>query len=92
MPAGRPLGGKKAGGRKAGTPNKKTQDVADKLAALDCDPLAGMAEIARIAMEEQDYNLAGNMFKELSQYVAPKRKAMEVTGEGGGPLILGWET
>lgn len=30
--------------------------------------------------------LRGKMHAELAQYVAPKRKAIEVTGEDGGPL------
>lgn len=30
----------------------------------------------------------GQMFKELAQYVAPKRKAIEVTGKDDGPLIV----
>jgi hypothetical protein len=38
--------GNKTGGRSAGTPNKPTQDLRAKLAAMGCDPLAGMALIA----------------------------------------------
>jgi hypothetical protein len=30
--------------------------------------------------------LRASMYRELAQYVAPKRKAMEVTGEEDGPL------
>lgn len=82
----------KNAGRKKGTPNKKTQDVTDKLEAMGCDPIEGMAKIAEKAFEDADYQLAGNMYKELAQYVAPKRKAIEVTGEGGGPLVLGWQS
>ena len=36
----------KTGGRKRGTPNRRMADVEKKLAALGCDPLAGMAAIA----------------------------------------------
>jgi hypothetical protein len=32
--------------------------------------------------------LRGKMYSELAGYVAPKRKAVEVTGEGGGPIAL----
>ena len=67
-------------GRK-GVPNKKSVEIADKLAALGCDPLQGMAEIAAIARREGDNALAGQMYKELAQYVAPKRKAIEHTGD-----------
>ena len=80
-------GGKREGaGRKAGTPGKKTLDIAIKLNELGCDPIEGMARIAIQAMEEGDMTLAGNMYKELAQYVAPKRKAIEVTGSGGEQL------
>ena len=75
--------GKKTGGRVAGTPNKNNQTIMDKLAALDCDPLEGMAIIAKESMEAKDYVTALNAFKELGQYVAPKRKSIEVKGELG---------
>ena len=76
----------KTGGRKAGTPNTKTVSIIDKLKSLKCDPIEGMAIIAKQAMEEGELQLAGNMFKELAQYVAPKRKSIEITGEDGGPV------
>lgn len=75
--------GKKTGGRVAGTPNKNNQTIMDKLAALNCDPLEGMAIIAKESMEAKDYVTALNAFKELGQYVAPKRKSIEVKGELG---------
>jgi hypothetical protein len=68
-------------GRKKGVPNKRTQSVIDQLVALDCDPIEGMASIARKAMDEGELILAGSMYKELAQYVAPKRKSIEVSGE-----------
>jgi hypothetical protein len=39
--------GQRHGGWQKGTPNRRTQEVADKLAALDCDPIEGMARIAK---------------------------------------------
>ncbi|HKH19746.1 MAG TPA: hypothetical protein VKB53_02380 [Gammaproteobacteria bacterium] len=43
--------------------------------------------MARIAIDEsQLMQLRATMYRELAQYVAPKRKAMEVTGEDGGPV------
>ncbi len=43
--------------------------------------------MARIAMNETaELAIRAQMFKELAQYVAPKRKAIEVTGEDGGPI------
>jgi len=70
--------GERRGGRKAGTPNKKTQSVIDRLNELNCDPIEGMAEIASQAMSNGELQLAGAMYKELAQYVAPKRKAIEI--------------
>ena len=81
MAGGRRPGTPKTGGRSKGTPNKATQDVRDKLAALGCDPIEGMA---RIAMDEANPpELRGKMFAELAGYIAPKRKAIE--HEAGPP-------
>lgn len=77
-------GGKREGaGRKKGTVGRKTLAVEQKLAELKCDPIEGMAIIAKQAMGEGDLHLAGSMYKELAQYVAPKRKAVEVSGLDG---------
>jgi len=73
--------GNKTGGRTKGTKNKRTQEVIDILNELDCNPIEGLASIAKIAMEKRDYALAGNMYKELSQYMFPKRRAVEVSAE-----------
>lgn len=70
--------GKKFGGRKKGTPNKKTQEVLATLEELGCDPIRGMALIA--LDDKNDIKLRSDMFKELAQYVAPKRKSIEHTG------------
>lgn len=85
--------GVKYGGRTKGTPNKNTSDIQAKLDALGCDPIQGMAEIAAEARLTGDLNLAGTMYKELAQYVAPKRKAVEVQGDVtlGGGLSIKWE-
>ena len=76
----------KTGGRKRGTPNRRTADIQEKLAAMGCDPIAGMAAIA--TDEKQDIALRAAMYKELAQYVAPKRKAVEMSGVDGGELTL----
>jgi hypothetical protein len=73
-------------GRKKGTPNKTTQTIQEKLDALGCDPLEGMAQIALEAKATGDMVLAGRMYAELAQYVAPKRKAVEQTGPNGGAI------
>ena len=83
MPRGAKAG-ERRGGRKTGTPNKRTLAVAEKLETLGCDPIEGMA---RIAMDENaELGLRAQMYRELAHYIAPKRKAMEVTGEDGGPV------
>lgn len=42
----KPPGSPKTGGRQPGTPNKRTREVADKLAALNCDPITAIAKLA----------------------------------------------
>ncbi|MDX1453487.1 MAG: hypothetical protein R3183_13085 [Oleiphilaceae bacterium] len=90
-------GRRKGAGRPKGTPNKRSQEVAEKIKAMGCDPIEGMARIAMQAEDEaaiqerfQDkkdaLTLAGNMYKELAQYVAPKRRAVEVSSDPDQPL------
>lgn len=38
--------GERRGGRQKGTPNQITKDVAARLAAIGCDPIIGMAQLA----------------------------------------------
>lgn len=76
----------KTGGRKKGTPNKATQDVQEKLDKLGLDPIEGMARVGVMAEKEGDLKLAGKMYAELSQYIAPKRKSIEHSGQDGGPI------
>lgn len=79
-------GARKGAGRKKGQTNKRTREIGEKLDELGCDPIEGMARIAQTAMDSGDLALAGSMYKELAQYILPKRKAIEHTGEGGGPI------
>jgi hypothetical protein len=51
------------------------------LKALCCGPIEGMAAIA--TDPSTDINLRFQAFKELAQYVYPKKKAVEVAGEDG---------
>lgn len=76
----------KSGGRKKGTPNRRTVEVQEKLAALNCDPVEGMA---RIALDDKNPpELRLRAYAELAPYVYPKRKAVEVSGEGRGPINM----
>ena len=72
-------------GRPKGSRNKQTLAVTDRLEALGCDPIEGMA---MIAMDEKaELTLRAQMFKELAQYIAPKRKAVEMKTEGELSLV-----
>jgi hypothetical protein len=74
--------GRKTGGRVKGTPNKGTLAVAERLEAIGCDPIEAMA---RIAMDiKTPIDLRTKLYSELAQYIAPKRKAVEHTGESTG--------
>ena len=91
-------GGKREGaGRGKGSKNKATIEVQDKLKELGCDPIEALA---RVAMEAEEYALsagpeertanlqiATSCYKELAQYIAPKRKAIEHTGEVTANII-----
>jgi len=72
---------RKTGGRVKGTPNKATQDVHARLKELGCDPIEGMAILALDTSNPPE--LRGRMFSELAQYVAPKRKAVEIAADAG---------
>ena len=67
--------GERRGGRKPGVPNRRTVEVAEKLAELACDPIRGMAMLAMDTSVCPE--LRGRLYSELAQYVAPKRKAIE---------------
>ena len=87
--------GEHRGGRKKGTKNRATLDVEAKLRGMGCDPILGMARIANAVDErgnsiDVSVDLRARMFAELAQYVAPKRKATEITGAGGGPVVVTW--
>jgi len=73
----------RTGGRKKGTPNKKTLEIQERINALDYDPITTMVKVSQQAMADENYALAGQMAKELAQYVYPKRKAIEHTSEEG---------
>jgi len=80
----RPKGLPKTGGRAKGTPNRRSQNIMEKLEALGCDPIAGLAHIAMNKKQklgvrkDVPVELRAQMYKELAQYVALKRKAAEI--------------
>jgi hypothetical protein len=82
--------GRKTGGRTAGTPNRRTAEVAARLEELDCDPIEGMA---RLAMDQANPpELRGRMYAELAQYIAPKRKALDLGAHPGQKVLINLAT
>ncbi len=68
--------GHTTGGRTRGTLNWRTQEAAQILDELGCNPIRGMAEIAM--SESHPVELRARMFMELVHYVYPKRKTVDV--------------
>lgn len=77
--------GFKTGGRTKGTPNRRTAEVSERLAALGCDPLEGMAALAMDASNPPE--LRGRMFSELAGYIYAKRRAVEHSAEDGAASV-----
>lgn len=74
----------KTGGREKGTKNKLNLGVKEKLDAkgVDC-----IDEMLMIANETEDLNLKFAVYKELANFVYPKRKAVEMTADVDMPII-----
>jgi hypothetical protein len=71
--------GRKTGGRVAGTPNKNTTALKDAIMAA-LNTVGGQAYLERVAKEDP------RTFCTLLGKVLP----MQVTGEGGGPIVMRW--
>jgi len=70
-------GGYRAGsGRPKGALGEKTLAVQAKLEKLDCDPIEALAMIAKDTNNTAELRFQAN--KELAQYIAPKRRAVEM--------------
>ncbi len=79
-------GARPGAGRPKGLPNKRTKEIAERLAELDCDPIEGMAMIANDTT--LDHSLRLQAFKELAQYVAPKRKSVDIDATIDGNVSI----
>ena len=62
----------------------EAETVAERLRQLDCDPIAGMVKLAQD--EAIPAMLRARMFVELTRYIVPHRKAVDLTGADGGAL------
>ena len=59
--------------------------VAAALKKLGVDPFA---ELVKLAQKTDDDAVAARIWLDLAQYVAPKLKALEITGKNGGPIQM----
>lgn len=84
-------------GRRKGVPNRNKAELAERVKAKiqerfgieDYDPVTAMAEIANDP--EADVALRMRAHAEVAQYLAPKRRAIEHTGEDGAPIEVKME-
>ena len=72
-------------GRRKGVRNKINSEISQRLAELDCDPIAGLAKLA--TDKKQEPALRARCYAELLEYVRPKLSRVEHTGPAGTPLF-----
>ena len=89
MPAHK--GQPKVGGRVKGTPNKRTVELADRLAEMfpDYDPVMAMAALANDMTADPFMRFQAS--KEVAQYIHARRKSIDHTTGGdkfGTEVIL----
>nr|BAH89625.1 hypothetical protein [uncultured bacterium]BAH90129.1 hypothetical protein [uncultured bacterium] len=78
--------GRKTGGRQKGTPNKRTEALAEALEEHGCDPVAALVRIAQDA--ETPRELRARILSDLLPYLYPRRKAIELEGNRRPVVIL----
>ena len=80
-------GGKRDGaGRKAGSPNRKTEEQAEKVKASGLTPLDYMLSILRD--EDMPTDSRFEAAKAAAPYVHAKLASVEHSGKDGGPMVL----
>tara|TARA_Y100000114_G_scaffold92639_1_gene86096 strand:- start:372 stop:662 length:291 start_codon:yes stop_codon:yes gene_type:complete len=77
-------GFRQGAGRPKGSLGEKTKAVQAKLDELGCDPIEALANISMDNSNTPELRFQAN--KELAQYVAPKRKAIEMDANLDGGL------
>lgn len=79
-------GRKKTGGRKPGAVTflSLKRDVVDKLSEIGFDPILKLVELAESPKCSESEKR--RICSELAQYVHPKKQAIALTGEDGGPI------
>lgn len=78
--------GIKTGGRKKGSANVKTREIADQAAQAGVTPLEYMLKV--MADENSDTRRRDDMAKAAAPYMHPRLQSTEVSGKGGGAIIL----
>lgn len=69
-------------GRPKGSLNKKTLDLFDLCSKERIDPFRELLKLCK----DGDPQIKLTALKEVCRYLYPVRKAIEVTGEDGGPI------
>ena len=77
-------GFRQGAGRPKGSLGEKSKAVQAKLDELGCDPIEALANISMDNSNTPELRFQAN--KELAQYVAPKRKAIEMDANLDGGL------
>ena len=77
-------GFRQGAGRPKGALGEKTKAVQAKLDQLGCDPIEALANISMDNSNTPELRFQAN--KELAQYVAPKRKAVELDAAVDGGI------
>lgn len=77
-------GHKKLGGRQKGTPNKDTRTLLEICEQRNLNVFEAMVELAIV---EEDDCKKFDRLKEIAQYLYPKRKAIEHSGEIKNPYL-----
>lgn len=72
----------KTGGRKKGTPNRASLPVTEICQTNGCSPIEVLIEFCKSKNPQLRFQAA----KELCQYLHPKRKAIELSGEIKNPI------
>jgi hypothetical protein len=79
--------GRKTGGRQKGTPNKVTQEFRETVKQLLEENRENVALwLAKVA--EEDPAKALDLLAKLAEFGAPKLARTELTGPGGGAVIV----
>jgi hypothetical protein len=78
--------GTKTGGRIAGTPNKRTQDLQQRLESLGVDPVSGLAAIAMD--DSAPIDLRARVQMDLMSYLYPRRRALDVGSSNQQPVNI----